>query len=95
MSTEEKLDLVLAELKSLRADVAGRPAPAAVSSEDPYTTAEMMKKLGHTPKSKSKFWNTVYTKRVPFTRINERKVIFPRAAVDAWFSSRARNQVPA
>ncbi len=54
-----------------------------------YTTDEMMGLLSCS--SKSRFWNTVHTQRVPFTRINGRKVLFHRAAVDAWLNKRARH----
>lgn len=70
--------------------VAPTPFPA-----KPYTTAEMMALLNCAPKSASKFWNTVHTQRVPFTRINARKVVFHRAAVDAWLAKRARHAVSA
>ena len=95
MSTDEKLDMVLAELKQLRETVEARPAatiaPAAPTDDTLLTTAAMAL-MGYS--DRKRFMEAVRRQRMPYTRENSRRFTFSRAALLAWKASKTRNVFP-
>ena len=48
---------------------------------------EVMLLLGY--KDRSAFWGFVHRHGVPNIRLNQRRIIFPRSALEAWLQARA------
>ena len=47
---------------------------------------QAMQRTGY--RSRSAFWNAVWTQAIPCIRINKRKIIFPEDSLNRWLESR-------
>lgn len=52
----------------------------------PLRSSEAMQRLGY--RSRTSFYQAVYAQGIPHLRITSRRIVFPRAELEAWIASR-------
>jgi predicted DNA-binding transcriptional regulator AlpA len=61
--------------------------------ERPLTAKEVMPLLGY--RTRCALWAAVHREGIPYLRVSSRKIVFPRAALQAWINHRTVGRVAA